>query len=298
MERISFVCPVPAGRGGVQAALLARSLRDFGGELRAAPFLASPGPGGHDDADSWAEAAEELSVAQLPVDWERRLPRVPFMGAVWMAAQAEEHLEGETKLLAWVMSDSLILGEPADFLLDDGVSLGCRPVHHKLKGLWLDEPLDDFWRPIHQGCGAPEDPPFAMHTNCEREPIRPYINAGMLVVRPERRLLRTWWDRCLDLALDNDLNALFEQDSLYAIFYHQAVLTATILGTLPTDELVVLPESINYPLNLAEDVPADRSPPRLDDLVTARYDELGDGSVLRSLPMSAELDGWLARALE
>ena len=121
----------------------------------------------------------------------------PFAVKVFAAAAAESLARGQADYLAWMDSDSIVVSEPKALLLSDGKDLGYRPVDHTLIGSPYDAPIDRFWESIYRHCGVPESRgfPFPMVTSVDERRIRPYFNAGLLVVRPERGLLQSWRER-------------------------------------------------------------------------------------------------------
>lgn len=124
--------------------------------------------------------------------------------------------------------------------------------------------------------GSTEDRVFPMET-CTRDNIlRPYFNAGMLVVRPGRRLLATWRDYFKQLYRHSDFEPFYRKDVLYRIFMHQAVLTGVVLNMLERHELRELPETVNYPLHLYDEYPPEHRPEVLNELVTCRYEDIKD----------------------
>ncbi len=121
------------------------------------------------------------------------------MAHAFAAARAEADALGQTDVLAWLSPNTLVLGEPGDFLLGSGVTFGFRPVHHTLIGSRFDEPLDPFWSLIYELCGVPDGRVFPMETHVDGATIRPYFNSGVLVSRPGRGLMKAWRDRYVEV---------------------------------------------------------------------------------------------------
>ncbi len=195
---------------------------------------------------------------------------------MYAAAEAEERAGARSSLLVWMGEDTLIVQSPTAFLLSDNASLGCRPVHHSRVGSVYDRPPDDFWSLIYRHCGVSQEHIFPMETCTRDNVIRPYFNAGLLVVRPERRLLAAWRERFEVLYRHPDFEPFYQRDAAYRIFMHQAVLAGTALNALREEELLVLPETCNYPLHLHGEYPQEYRPATLDGLMTCRYEVLAD----------------------
>lgn len=212
-----------------------------------------------------------------------------FTDKVIASAVLEERLDGDVDILAWLAPDTLFINEPKDFLLEDDIALGYRPVHHKLIGSSYDEPLDEFWKICYELLDIEEENVFPIHT-CMGEKVRPYFNAGFLIVRPEIRILRTWKDYFLE-NFDNDIFKKFYQDDVrYVVFVHQIILSTVIISILDQNDLYELPETYNYPLNLLSEIPEEARPDKLSDLITARYDDYNDFFVKKKLYRLINID--------
>jgi len=214
------------------------------------------------------------------------------------AAQAESMASGQASFIAWLNPNTIVLQEPRDFLLHDTKTLGFKPVHHILLGSRYNEPLDSFWTLIYSYCKVPENRVVPMMTQVEGEKIRPYINSGLLVIRPERGLLSAWRDAFLEAYQEPEFREFYQQDERYVIFIHQAMLSGVILSMLPTEEMQELPQTYNYPLHLhAEDITGTR-PSGLEELVTVRHEGFYKDSNWSKKMLAGELiKQWIADRL-
>jgi len=293
MKRLTLACLAAPGPLAAQAVLLADSIRTFGGALADSPvwvFVPESAPLEVAEADRLAA----LHVRVVPFLLADEVRAFPFAAKTAAAAAAEALAENQAEILAWLDTGSLVIQEPGDLLLPPDVALGYRPVDHRLVGSLYHQPLDDFWTLIYEDCGVPEDHVFPMVPSVEDKAIRPYFNAGMPVVRPARGLLRAWAERFLALYDQDRYRVFYEQQGLYRIFIHQAVLTGVILAALAPDEMLELPYRVNYPLHMHADYPPDRRPARLNDLVSLRYEEIFAGPDWPAvLPVDEPLLGWL-----
>lgn len=295
MERLSFATLASPGTPAARARLLASSIRRFGGRLAASPIRVMLGD---DPAEQpgWPEARGallSLGVTITPSVPAGAETEFPFFGKVAAAAAAEGQARGEDDLLVWLDADTIVLREPSQFLLPSTTSLGCRPVHHRLIGPGWEDPLDRFWQLIYSFFGVPEDRLFPMTTHAG-ERITPYLNAGLLVVRPGRGLLARWWDNCRAALGHRGLMECCRDGELHALFLHQAVLTATVLAALPAHEMHQFGPEVNYPLHLHHEMPPERRVSLVDELTTVRYEEvLARPGWQERFPMSPSLRHWL-----
>jgi len=196
----------------------------------------------------------------------------PLSGKVFAAAQAESAAAGRAEILAWLDEDTVVLQEPREFRLPRGVSLGYRPVMHNRSGTLYGGPVDDFWRLVYERLAVPESAIFPMVTPADSQTIRAYFNAGLLVVRPERGVLRRWAVSFPLLYRDTALVRICRQDRVRALFLHQAALAGAILGGLERVEMRELPPQYNVPLFFREMYGARREFDSVAGVVTLRYD--------------------------
>jgi hypothetical protein len=298
MEKVMFTTIITP-KNASDSLLFIESLREFGGDLADARILAlTPKQASRfskeDEARFYA-----LKIERLFFHLNEETYKFPFASLVYAAAQAESFLRGKTESLVWLLPDTLVINPPSDFYLNQGCKLAYRPVHHTLIGSIYDQPLDEFWSLVYQHCHVPEERVFPMETCVGDNTIRPYFNAGMLVVRPWVGLLTTWWDRFEALFNHPDLHSFYERDERYAIFIHQAVLAGVVLVLLEKAEMMELPATINYPLNLHHrEMPAERQPATLNDLITCRTEGVETlKNNLKGLEVKEPLKGWLGEKL-
>ncbi len=291
VHQATFVTLAVPGERALQALMLAQSIRDFGGAVAADPIWALVPDGGRRMSRGNATAFERLDVRLVPFPIDPDIREVPFAVKAVGGAYAEALVASER--LVWLDPDVLILDDGSEFLIPDGVALGYRPVHHQLIGPDWDEPLDSYWRLIYDSCHVPEDRVFRISTSVG-EQIKPYFNAGVFVVRPERSLLRRWLEALVHLAREQTITAHYHDEPLYEVFLHQAVFTAVLLHHLDRAEMMELSAAVNYPLNLHGDIPARKRAISLKRLTAIRTEDLlMDPDWRENLPILESLTPWL-----
>jgi len=298
MEKLVFTTIITP-RSAPDSFLFIESLRKFGGELADTHILALTPK----QVDSFAKEDEErleaLKVERLNFHMDDEAIKFPFAFLVYAAAQAESYLRGITETLAWQLPDTLVINPPTPFCIPQGIKLAYRPVHHTNVGSVYDQPLDEYWALVYKHCHVPEARVFPMETCVGDNVIRPYFNAGMLIVPPELGLLTTWWDRFEALHNHPDFQPFYEKDEHYTIFIHQAVLSAVILVLLDKVEMLELPRTVNYPLNLHHtEMPPKRQPKYLNDLITCRTEGVANlKKNLEGIEVKEPVKGWLDEKL-
>lgn len=294
MERLIFAFVAAPGPWEAQALSLTDSIRTFGGRLSSNPiWVLVPHT---EDALSAAtrEKLRSLSARLIPFQIENETLRFPFAVKAWAAAVAEVLARGQTEMLVWMDRHALVLDEPQELLLSPGKSLGYRPVDHTLIGSSYDEPLDPFWTLVYEKCGVMEDRVFPMVGSVDENRIRPYFNAGMLAVRPEKGLLQQWRETFERWYREPAFEAFYQQDDLYAIFVHQAVLSGTLLVSLEREAMHEFSYRLNYPLHMHDDYPRHLRPTSLNELISCRYESFFRRPDWRQAILVQEpLLGWL-----
>ena len=129
-----------------------------------------------------------------------------------------------------------------------------------------------------------------MKTHVGHNTLRPYFNAGCLVVRPKKGILQSWWNVFKYSYKDTLFEEFYKKNELYIIFIHQAVLAGVILSSVEKTELQELPFNYNYPLHLYHESPDEFRPKNIDTLVTARFEEF---EYLNKVPIDEPLKTWL-----
>jgi hypothetical protein len=263
------------------------SLRRFGGSLKDSPvwvIAASP-----DLADELAFAGVEIFPSEMD------LPDYLFSGKVAARAQAEAAAGSDTSNLVWVNPGTLFVRPPDLFGLDlpEAVDAAFRPVHIRNVGSLNSLPLDPYWSAIYQAVGL-KATPFSVESFVDEMVIRPYFNTHIFAVRPAKGLMQAWWSRFLIMIEDQAFQSSACKDMLHRIFLHQAILSALLVRELPAEKLRLLPPTYNYPLQLHRQVPSEKRPERLDDLVCAVYeDAFVYPETLSGLKASPDLADWL-----
>ncbi|MFX1378723.1 MAG: flavin reductase family protein [Promethearchaeota archaeon] len=269
--------------------ILATSIRKFGKNLSDYPiWVFTPKP-----VDNIAKEIRDLflslNVEIIPFS-PKDEPNFPFITYVLAAANAELLAKEKTKILAWLGSNTIFFNQPERFILDKNKNLGYRPVHHTNIGSFFDEPIDPFWEKVYQKCKVSKDKIFPMKTHVDHNQLRPYFNAGCLIIRPEKGLFHLWWKFYKDLFNEQVFKEYYNKNYLYAIFIHQAILSGVILSTMEQSEIYELPFEYNYPLNLYNYCPVIYRAKNINKLITVRFEDLGD---LNKVPIQDPLKSWL-----
>lgn len=289
----------PGEQAEINSILLAESIRSFGGSLANCPVWFMFPEINKNLTSRSQDRLEELNIRMIPfpVDTDQR----DFFFQVELSALgiAETLAEGQTDLLAWMASNTLVLNEPKQLLLPVKYDLAYKPVHHLLLGSKYDQPIDPFWQQIYQQCQVLQDRIFPMRPMVEDVAMRPYFNAGLLVIRPQQGLLRYWLTKFKEIHQLPVFRSFYLKDDRYEIFMHQAVLAGVILSKYHQTELLELSGDYNYPAHLWDKDTTALRPSSFDKIVTLRHEWFyREADWNRKMPIGRDKLNWLRKHLK
>lgn len=275
---ILFAACVESGALEQKARLLVRSIRRFGGRWADAPIHTFAPRAGRGIGETTRALFDAHGVVHHDELLNADFDDYGVGNKIFAAARAEE-LAAED-VVVFLDTDTVLLAEPAELALPDGVDAAVRPVefhrwgeppvgdarwltrHRRASSAGEDEPGDEYWRRMYELCGV-EARPF-VETSCDRVRIRAYANSGLVAVRRTAGLFAQWLRDFRTLAAAN--HRPWNGDMHYM---DQLSLAATLARVW--ERVRLLDGRYNYPLVgrplLAEPL---RSA-RLDELVHVHY---------------------------
>ncbi|SYZ73624.1 exported hypothetical protein [Candidatus Zixiibacteriota bacterium] len=250
----------------------AESRRHFAGSFNDCPFwIYLP--------DSLLSGTDKLPTTETAMNIEFIECTAPektadyfFGGKPYAAAKCETRAKDLTNVVVWLDPDTIFLDEPADFVLPEKICLKYRPVMHKNIGLLFSDSLDQYWSRVYELLSVPESTLFPMTTAAGGEIIRPYFNAGLLVLNPRCGLLAKWADYFDTLIGDSLIANLCRQDKRKNIFLFQVALTADILNSIGRDKMEELSDRYNYPIFFNIMFGASKPFDSIDSVITIRHE--------------------------
>jgi len=251
---------------------LVESIRTFSGKYKDATVWVYMLPELREQETKAIEKLVSYNVVVKDIEIPEEAAWFFLSGKAFAAAQAESEAVGKADILVFLNYDTVFLNEPDEFDLPSDKKFGYRPVMHKNVGLLFSEPLDSFWTQIYKIMTVDESTIFPMVTPADGDTIRPYFNAGLLVVRPEAAILRKWVEYYGKLYSDTLLRKMCEMDIRKRIFLHQTALTGAILNHLTRDEILQFSDRINYPIFFREQFGAKKDFNDITEVVTFRHE--------------------------
>jgi hypothetical protein len=263
-----------AGNGAQlhDAAIMTESVRDFGGRVKDAPIWIYAPEGllkkQRDLVKKLVALGAQVKASEVPGGSRD----VPSAGKVFAAAKAEGEANGASAVLVWMDNDTVVLKDPEDLLLAEGKSLGYRPVAYQNIGSLYADPPDALWSSLYRKLSVPTSALFPMKTAADGKTLRPYFDAGLLVVRPERGIMKKWAQSFSVLCGDPEFVEMCRKSERTSTFLYQAAFAGAILNLVHQGEMVELPGEYNYPLFFKELYGGDREFHTIDNVITLRHD--------------------------
>jgi len=239
-----------------------------------------------------SELLVKYEIELVPVEIDKKYQHIPYNQKTMAAGQIENFCMTYYERICWLDVDSVILNL-SESCLDYNKILACRPVDLKLIGCPYGKGLDSFWKDIFDFTESSDKNLYEIETTVDQAKIYSYFNAGMLIVDPKYRLLSLWSDNFREIALNSKWEVYFAQNSLYKIFLHQAVLTASIISELSRDDIQILDYHVNYSLRNHENYPDYKKVKVLDDLISFRLDDYLQKHDFSEFEICAELKSWI-----
>ncbi len=255
-----------------QVYYLAESIRDFGGRVKDAPIRLYVADYNNLDTAAIRQKFAPLNVEVFSSGAPEEALEFYFAGKVYAAGLAEKQLENSAEILVWMDIDTIFLLEPSAFLLDPGISFAYRPIMHNRSGTLYGQEPGPFWKRIYEKSNVKKESLFKMTTPADNQDVNAYFNAGLLVVRPEKGILRKWVVDFKTLYQDSVIAQMCMDDNEKRIFLHQTALVGPVLNTLKRSEMVELGDDYNYPLFFEQMFGANREFGSIEDVTSLRYE--------------------------
>ena len=288
-DKIVFLTMVHSPAEKTGAKLLIQSLRQFGREMSQCPFWIFE----TDQAHGSCTDLIPLNVEVFQLEENNATKHYIFSSKVSACHQAERMAPPKTKALVWMDTNCLIVQPPLLFDLGDSFDAAVRPVHIRNVGLTRKDPLDEYWRGVYSAIGM-DDLPGAVDSFVDGQHLRPYFNSHAFAINPALGLMRKWSEKFDSLVCDRDFQKRACKDDLHQIFLFQAILSALLATSIPSERLRILPTTYNYPYNLHDRVPARKRAQSLNELVCFTYeDRVIQPDAVTDIQIHEPLRSWL-----
>ncbi len=245
---LTFMVMIATPQEEKETGVLIDSLRTFGGEYAQSPVVLVLSDPQKTDGRALADKVQQTVVLEM----DEQFRPFPFSDKVYACAQVEELVAQKTDWLVWLNPDCLILAEPRALTADPAAWAALRPVHIRNIGAPADGPVPDYWQRIYAAAGVDPEKTWTVESFVDREKLRAYFNSGCMAFAPDKGILRGWREAYATLLADPAAHAFYTSDRSYAIFCHQAVLSAVVVAQAGKERVNLLPPSYGYPLPLQD----------------------------------------------
>jgi len=288
-DNIIFLTMVHSPAEKIGAKLLIQSLRQFGGEMRYCPFWLFES----DMAQGSCTDLIPLNVEVFSLEANNATKHYIFSSKVSACHQAEKMAPPATRVIIWMDTNCLIVQPPLVFDLGDTFDAAVRPVHIRNVGLTREDPIDQYWRGVYSAIGV-DDIPGAVDSFVDGQRLRPYFNSHAFAINPALGLMRKWSEKFESLVSDRDFQEHACKDDLHQIFLFQAILSAMLATSIPSERLQILPATYNYPYNLHDRVPTGKRAQSFNELVCFTYeDRVIQPDTVTDIQIHEPLRSWL-----
>jgi hypothetical protein len=268
---LGFVIVVEHGDLEAKTTLLVESIRRVESLNDAPIFVVQPRRGEPVSARTLALLNRhdvEYIFTNLNSTWRTHGP----MNKVYASALVEPYVEDHVDTLVFLDSDVLMVAPPVNLPLREGQVAGVTPIAQQRTGKVgqpAGEPVDDYWRVIYDACGGNGVPDWSVTTTIDRQQILPYFNSGVVAVRPEFGICRTWQDNIERVAKDPRMQPFLTGREFF--FLDQTMLAGTLTAELSQQQIRIQDHVYNYPLPAHNLLPVGVRAARLDDLSIIHY---------------------------
>ena len=232
-----------------QADVFISSVRSFGGQYSNAPIILVVADSTKTRGTLLAGKVQKTVI----VDINEKLRTFPFSDKVYACAQVEELVADTADWLVWANPDIIELVPPIEITTDTSAWAALRPVHVQNVGCPAEDSIPEFWKTIYDVSGLQTGKIWTVESLVDKKKIRGYFNSGCMAFDPSRGILRAWKDAFEKLLTDSIRYAFYSSSDPYAVFCHQAVLSAVVMAKIDKKNITILPLPYGYPLGFQED---------------------------------------------
>lgn len=222
-DTLSFVCCIESGPLEWMSLRLAESLRRWGGAFANCPVFAVTPRFGPPLGRATRAAMDKFSVTHLHAPGGNRRAWFGFLNKPGAVVAAEEH--ARTPCVAWLDSDILVLGEPAELALSPDEDFAACAPDRNIGSTGPDDPFDVYWQKVAGVFGIDLDRFPWIVTETEKARIRLYWNSGVFSWRRGRGFAAQYRDDCERL-----LASRVASKQAGVFFTDQVALVLTVLG--------------------------------------------------------------------
>ncbi len=269
--RIAFVFIVESGDLENKAILLGESLRKFFPSTTEVPIYAVRPRKGKEISENTKSRFKNLGISYIydPVNVVWR--NLPFANQAYGSALVEDKLKDDVEVLAYLDADIVCLKYPVNLYMSADKQILVTPVDVFSGGAAkYGESLPVNFKFSYEINNINAKNLWPILTKIDRIEIYPCFNSGFIAVRPEIGIFRKWRET-FEISARRGYFGIVNPFSQAFFYTDQVFLASTILSKLERNEIGVLDNSYNFPLNLVQKISNNEGKIDLKEIVFLHY---------------------------
>ena len=249
--RIAFVFIVEHGDLEYKSLLLGESLRRIFPDGSVCPIYAIRPRKGKEISEATIKKFKELSINYIYEPENIIWRNLPFANEAYGSALIEDKVKDEVEILVYLDADIVCLKYPEQLFMDENIKVLVSPVDvNWTGGIKYGEELTPNWIFSYKLNNIDPKKLWPVCTKVEKDKIYPYFNSGLIAVRPELGIFKRWKDM-FEMSAKFGYFGMFSPLSKEFGFTDQVFLSSIIISMFKQDEIGILDDSYNFPVNIA-----------------------------------------------
>ena len=252
--KIAFVFIVENGDLENKAILLGESLRNFFPSGSEVPIFAVRPRKGKEIRETTKTMFKTLEITYIynPVNVVWR--NLPFANEAYGSALVEEKLKDDTEILVYLDADIVCLQYPEKLFMQDNLKVLVTPIDVFVSNAAkYGERLPGNYKFSFEINQVNTKNLWPISTKIDKVEIYPCFNSGFIAVRPEVRIFGQWKET-FEISARRGYFGIVNPFSQAFFYTDQVFLASTILSKLKRNEIGVLDDGYNFPLNFVQEI--------------------------------------------
>lgn len=249
MEKLGIIIVVESGDLEQKAKLLIDSIRTFGGGVKDSKIWTVKPRKGKALREATLKFLQDKGVELIDVDLNKHWRLYGLANKIYATAYIEENYGHLYETLLFLDSDTVVIDHIDIDILEGKYEVSIKPEDGDLFS--LKEESRSFWEMIFKACEVNQSNIWTVRTAVTQVEVAAYFNSGVIFSSARSKLFSQW--------LKNFKNIVKNQKAYHLpyrgyYFLEQALLTGTILNLFTKDEIKILNNEYNYPLNFQKEL--------------------------------------------
>lgn len=250
--KIAFIFIVENGDLEYKGILLGESLRKFFPCRDKVPIFAVRPRKGKEINESTMRRFTELGIVYIyePVNIKWR--NLPFANQAYGTALVEDKLKDDTEILVYLDADIVSLKYPEKLFMPDNIKVLVTPVDASIGNVaQYNKELPKNFKFSYNLNGVDPKQLWSVSTKIDKVEIYPCFNSGFIAVRPEIGIFRRWKEM-FEISVRRGYFGIVNPRLSEFFYTDQVFLSSIIVSILKKDEIGILDDGYNFPLQFAQ----------------------------------------------